>query len=74
MVDIYWHEPGIYREILAAKHHAIDAANAMKFSYGCDYTFQDIGKKMAYIKGELERIDIMIDAAMKRKADRARAH
>lgn len=54
-VDIYWHEPGIYREILSLRYSITDLL--ARLAANCDgYRFADIGEgidKLTSLRNEL---------------------
>ena len=70
LVDIYWHEPGIHREILGLRREI--ETTVMRMSYQTkEYQFPEVRKglaKLAELYGQLDQvITLAIKRAKKRK-------
>lgn len=71
MVDIYWHEPGIYREILGLRQMITDAAKCLE-QHSTGYRFPEIRGRINHIANLHERLDKVIADAKRRAANRMR--
>ena len=72
MVDIYWHEPGIYREILALRYAIGDAAKSLAFltEFGSGYRFAVSIERFHEVAMLYTRLNDVITEAENRKAAR----
>ena len=69
MVDIYWHEPGIYREIIYLRQAIADGAVGME-TRSEGYRFPEVRGHFNYIANLYKRLDAVIADAKDRKAKR----
>lgn len=72
MVDIYWHEPGIYREILKLRR-IITNDSVRIWRATEEYRFPETRAYATLIAAMWERLDEVIADAKRRAADRKRA-
>lgn len=69
MVDIYWHEPGIYREILHIRRSIVDGADGIRFRSD-GYRFPEVRGYINHLADICKRLDEVIADAKERKAKR----
>lgn len=69
MVDIYWHESGIYRTILEKRHEATQLATSLEAKTK-DYRFADLGTSVKALDAVLRELDYAIDSAIYRRMKR----
>lgn len=69
MVDIYWHEPGIYREILYIRRSIADGAEGIEIRSD-GYRFPEVRSYLNYLADLYKRLDAVIADAKDRKSKR----
>ena len=69
MVDIYWHEPGIYRTILEKRYEATQLARSLEAKTK-DYQFAGLGTSVKALEAILSELDYAIDSAIYRRMKR----
>lgn len=69
MVDIYWHEPGVYREILKLRRDIADGAVGIEMR-AKEYRFPETRGYITYLAGLWTRLDEVVAEAKRRAAGR----
>lgn len=70
MVDIYWHEPGIYRTILGKRREATKLATSLEAKTKGLYSFADLETSVKALETTLCELDYVIDSAIYRRMKR----